>query len=67
MQIDETLDPPRTYADVTTPDGPVYSTEFEAELDDSGSDDELVLSGEMIIYNDEAGGTLPFTATATCG
>ncbi len=67
VQIDETQDPPRTYADVTTPDGIVYSTEFEADLDYSGSDDELVLSGDMVLYNDEAAGPVSFTATATCG
>ena len=67
VQIDETQDPPRTYADVTTPDGIVYSTEFEADLDYSGSDDELVLSGDMVVFNDEATGPVEFTATATCG
>jgi hypothetical protein len=67
VQIDETQDPPRTYADVTTPDGVVYSTEFEADLDYSGSDGELVVSGDMVVYNDEAAGPVSFTATATCG
>jgi hypothetical protein len=67
VQIDETQDPPRTSADVTPPDGIVYSTEFGADFDHTGSDDELVLSGDMVVYNDEAAGPVSFTTTATCG
>lgn len=67
VQIDANQDPPRAYADVTTPDGVIYMTENEADLDHSGSDDELVVSGDMIIYQDEAAGPVAFTATATCG
>ena len=67
IQIDETQDPPRTYADVTTPDGVVFGTEFGADLDYSASDAELVLSGEMLNYTEEGAGPAQFTATATCG
>ncbi len=67
VQVNENQDPSRAYADVTTPDGVVYSTEYEADLDHSGSDDELVVSGDMVVYNDEAAGPVEFTATATCG
>lgn len=66
VQIDETLDPPRTYADVATSDGLVFWTEFGADLDYSGSDQELRLSGEMVESSAPDGDSFAFTATATC-
>lgn len=66
LQIDETQDPAYVYADVTTADGVVFGTEFDAALDYSVSDSEFTASGEMLNYTDEAAGPAEFTVTATC-
>jgi hypothetical protein len=66
LQIDETQDPVYVYADVTRPDGRVFATEFGAELDYDSSPEQLSASGEMVEFNNEGAGTVPFTVTASC-
>jgi hypothetical protein len=66
IQIDETQDPVYVYSDVTKPDGRVFATEFGAELDYDSSPEQLSASGDMVEFNNEGAGTVPFTVTATC-
>ena len=66
LQIDETGDPTVVYADVTTPDGVVFSTEFGADLSYESADSQMSASGEMVEFNNEAAGTVGFSVTATC-
>jgi hypothetical protein len=66
LQIDETQDPTLVYADVTTPDGTVLSTEYGADLPYESSDAQISASGEMVTLYDEAAGSVSFTITATC-
>ena len=66
LQIDETQDPAFVYADVTTADGRVYLTEFDAQLDFASSTTQLSASGDMVEYYNEGAGTLPFSVSVTC-
>lgn len=66
IQIDERTDPPQVYADVTTPDGVVFTTEPGVVPSYESSDGELSASGDMVEYTNEAAGTVSFTITATC-
>ena len=66
LQIDESRDPTFVYADVTTQDGVVYSTEPDARLDHDASPQELSARGDMTEFTDEDAGSVDFSITATC-
>ena len=66
IQIDETRDPTYVFADVTTEDGRVFYTENEGDFSYQASNESFSASGDMIAYNDEAGGTVTFNVVATC-
>jgi hypothetical protein len=66
LQIDETQDPVYVYADVTTPDGRVFMTEFGVESDYDSAPEQFSASGDMVEFNNEDAGTISFTVMATC-
>ena len=67
LQIDETHDPTVVYADVTTPEGIVFLTEFDADLSYESADSQLSASGDMVEnYNEGQTSTVSFSITATC-
>ena len=66
LQIDETRDPAVVYADVTTPEGIVFLTEYGADLSYESADSQLSASGDMVENYNEAAGTVSFSITATC-
>lgn len=66
IQIDETQDPVYVYADVTTPDGRVFTTDATAGPQYESSTDRLSATGEMTELYNEAAGTLPFSIAVTC-
>ena len=66
IQIDETKDPVYVYADVTMPDGKVFTIDAAEPSDYDSSPKQLSATGEMAEYNNEAAGTVPFSITATC-
>lgn len=66
LQIDETRDPTYVYADVTTAEGIVWSTEPDAELEYESTPDRLTAGGEMVELYNEAAGAVGFTINATC-
>ncbi|NNE10767.1 MAG: hypothetical protein HKN41_00805, partial [Ilumatobacter sp.] len=67
VQTLENEEPHRVYGDVTTPDGgQVYTTDIDADLEYSASDDEIEVSGEMTDYLDPDAAAVAFTITATC-
>ena len=66
LQVDETQDPSLVYADVTTPDGIVFSTEFGAEIAHESTPEQITASGDMVELYNESAGTVSFSITATC-
>lgn len=66
IQIDENQSPTYTYADITAADGRIFTTDSGAALGYGSSDQELSVDGEMVEYNKEDSGRIPFSITATC-
>jgi hypothetical protein len=66
IQIDETRDPVYVYADMTMPDGRVFTIDATVDSAYASTPQQLTASGEMTEYYNEAAGTLPFAITATC-
>jgi len=66
LLIDEAADPSNVYADVTTPDGIVFSTEFGADIAFESSPERLSATGEMVELYNESAGSVSFSITATC-
>ena len=65
IQIDETRDPVHVYADVTTPEGFVWTFDESVSSSHEASDQRLFASGQMYDWNgDEA--NVDFTIEATC-
>jgi hypothetical protein len=66
IEVDETQDPPNVYADVTTPDGVVFSTQSGADIAYESTTEQISASGEMVELYAEAGGAVSFSITASC-
>jgi hypothetical protein len=66
IQIDETQDPAYVYADVTLPDGRVFTLDATADAPYESSPQQLSVSGHAVEFNNEGAGSLPFAVTATC-
>ena len=65
IQIDETRDPVYVYADITTPEGIVWTLDEGATPSYESSPQRLVATGEMYDYTGEAA-NIDFTIEATC-
>lgn len=66
IQIDETQDPVYVYADVTMPDGRVFTMDATADSQYESTPGQLSASGQMTELYNEAAGTVSFSITATC-
>lgn len=66
VQIDETMDPVLVYADVTTPDGRVFTTDAAADPQFQSTPERISVSGEMTELDNEAAGTIDFAIEANC-
>jgi len=65
-QVDERSDPPLVYADITTPDGVIYTIDTAADFSYEATDQRITISGQMREFNNEAAGAIEFSIEATC-
>jgi hypothetical protein len=66
IEVDETNDPPYVYADVTMPDGRVFTLDATADAPYESTQQKLSVDGQAVEFNNEAAGKVSFSVTASC-